>query len=52
MDIKEYAAEAVELLKRLIATPSVSRDEKAAADIMETQLQEYGFDVKREANNV
>lgn len=52
MEIKEYAAEAVELLKRLIATPSVSRDEKAAADIMETQLQEYGFDVKREANNV
>lgn len=52
MEIKEYAAEAVELLKRLIATPSVSRDEKAAADIMEAQLQEYGFDVKREANNV
>lgn len=52
MEIKEYAAEAVGLLKRLIATPSVSRDEKAAADIMEAQLKVYGFDVKREANNV
>lgn len=52
MEIKEYTAEAVELLKRLIATPSVSRDEKAAADIMEAQLREYGFDVKRGANNV
>ena len=34
MDISQYTNEAVELLQRLIATPSVSRDEAAAADIL------------------
>ena len=32
---EEYVSDAVELLKKLIATPSVSRNEKDAADIME-----------------
>ena len=31
----EQTKEAVELLKKLIAAPSVSRDEKAAADVLE-----------------
>ncbi len=54
MDYKEYTTEAVELLKRLIATPSVSRDESAAADIIEAYLkEEKGFgEVHRIGNNV
>lgn len=44
--------DAVELLKRLIATPSVSRNETAAADIMEKQMITYGLAPHREANNV
>jgi len=52
METKVYVAEAVELLKQLIATPSVSREEKEAADIMERRLQDYGFCPHREANNV
>ena len=35
---KEQTEEAVELLKKLIATPSVSRDEKAAADVLEAYM--------------
>ena len=31
---EEYVSDAVDLLKKLIATPSVSRNEKDAADIM------------------
>lgn len=43
---------AVELLRRLIATPSVSRDEHAAADLMEAALAEAGLSPQREKNNV
>lgn len=46
-------AEAVGLLKRLIATPSVSRDEAATADIWEQWLKDRGVaGVKRQYNNV
>ena len=34
INIEQYVDDAVTLLKRLIATPRVSRDETAAADIM------------------
>ena len=34
--MKQYVNDAIELLQQLIATPSVSRDEGAAADVMET----------------
>lgn len=34
MDIQVYTQEAVELLKQLISTPSISRDEAAAATIL------------------
>lgn len=44
--------EAVELLKQLIATPSVSRDETAAADIMQRFMQEKGLCPQRHGNNV
>lgn len=44
--------QAIELLKRLIATPSVSRDEAAAADIIEAEFSRLGFMAKRVGNNV
>lgn len=47
-----YVYEAVELLKKLIATPSVSRDESRAADIIEDYMTSRGLAPRREANNV
>lgn len=44
--------EAVKLLQRLIATPSTSRDEEAAADVMEQYMSEQGLEPRREANNL
>ncbi len=52
MTQEEYVNDAVALLKKLIATPSVSRNEKDAADIMEQTIRQYGFEPHREANNV
>ena len=52
MDFKNTTKEAVELLKRLIATPSVSREEKDAADIIEDYLKEKGCNPERHGNNV
>lgn len=52
MTYKEHTNEAVELLKRLIATPSVSRDEKAAADVLEAYMKEKGLNPQRQGNNV
>ena len=50
--MKQYTDDAVLLLQRLIATPSVSREEAAAADIMENAMRSYGLSSHREANNV
>lgn len=44
--------QAIELLKRLIATPSVSRDELAVADIIEAEFLRMGFKPQRKGNNV
>ena len=44
--------QAIDLLKRLIATPSVSRDEAAAADLMQAEFERWGFVPKRKGNNV
>ena len=52
MTQEEYVSDAVDLLKKLIATPSVSRNEKDAADIMEQTIRKYGFEPHREANNI
>lgn len=52
MTQEEYVKDAVGLLSQLIATPSTSRNEKDAADIMEKALRNYGFTPHREANNV
>ena len=37
---QKQTLEAVELLKKLIATPSVSRDETAAADVLEAYMKD------------
>ena len=52
MTAQQYTGEAVSLLSHLIATPSVSRAERRAADIMEEELTRCGFAPHREANNV
>lgn len=52
MKRNDYLDDAVGLLRRLIATPSVSRDEAAAASIVEEELRRCGFEPRREANNV
>lgn len=51
-DKSRYVNDAVELLKELIATPRVSRDETEAADKMETMMREWGLNPQREANNL
>lgn len=52
MKINDYAIDAVQLLRQLIATPSVSRDEAAAADVMCAAMDGYGLSWQREVNNV
>ena len=52
MKQNEYTKEALALLKKLIATPSVSRNEKEAADIMEAAIKSYGVTCGRKGNNV
>ncbi|MDE6000408.1 MAG: M20/M25/M40 family metallo-hydrolase, partial [Bacteroidaceae bacterium] len=44
--------EAISLLKRLIATPSVSRDEAAAVDVLEEYMVEKGLLPHRQGNNL
>jgi len=51
-DKSRYMNDAVELLKELIATPRVSRDETKAADKMEAKMREWGLNPRREANNL
>ena len=50
--LEPYVSEAVRLLTKLIAIPSVSRDEKRAADTLEQTIRDYGFSTHREVNNV
>lgn len=52
MTTKEYTDDAVALLMRLIATPSVSRDEDGAADVMEAEMRRCGIEYTREGNNL
>ena len=48
----QYITDSVELLKRLISTPSVSRDESVAADIMESYISQWGMSPRRIGNNI
>lgn len=50
--IQQLTQKAIALLMRLIATPSVSRDEKQAADLIEAYLSKCGAEPKRHHNNV
>ena len=44
---------AIELLCRLIEVPRVSREETAAADLLQAYMQgELGLEVQREGNNL
>lgn len=48
----EYYYDAIDLLKELIATPSVSRNEKDAADVLQRHIIKFGFTPKRHNNNI
>lgn len=48
---EDYVNDAVELLRSLIATPSVSRNESEAADVMQHYMEGIGLTPRREGNN-
>ncbi len=52
MDIQRYTDDAVGLLCKLISTPSVSREEAAAADVFEQQVKAWGMPCQRIGNNI
>ena len=55
MNLSRYSPatqEAVDLLSELIRTPSRSKAEHQAADLMQTYLEEKGIEVHRQGNNV
>lgn len=47
-----YVNDAVELLKQLIAIPSISREETKVADLLEARMTEWGLEPQREGNNL
>lgn len=49
---EDYVNDAVELLRSLIATPSVSRNESEAADVMQHYMESIGLTPRREGNNL
>ena len=51
-DTQQFTDDAVSLLRRLIAVESISRNETAAADIMQAEMRRLGLEPRREANNV
>ncbi len=51
-DIEELTSEAVRLLKALIKTPSVSREEEEAANVLQEFIEESGVLANRKGNNV
>ena len=50
--MKQYTDDAIELLQQLIATPSISREERAAADIMDRYMNRWNLPHGREGNNL
>ncbi len=52
MTQSELFSDAIALLKDLIATPSISREEDAAAQVFENQLKAYGLKYERKGNNI
>ena len=52
MEINQLKQDAVELLKRLIATPSVSRQEEGASAILADFIGKWGMPCRRIGNNI
>ena len=52
MDYRQYTEDAVSLLKELIATPSVSRDEGAAVAVFTHFIEEWGLPYTLIGNNI
>ena len=52
IDIDELYYDAVDLLKAMISTKSISREEKDVADVIEAAMLGYGLDVRRSGNNL
>jgi acetylornithine deacetylase len=52
MDKQALCCDAIRLLKALIQTPSISRDEEAAANLLQNYIEECGLLANRMGNNV
>ncbi len=52
MHTEALTQEAIELLGKMVATPSISREETAVADLLEQYMQEKGLHPRRSGNNV
>jgi acetylornithine deacetylase len=52
MHFNDVFFEAIEMLKMLISTPSLSRDEKVVADMVEKKIGQMGFKPRRKGNNI
>ncbi len=52
MDIDALTREAVGLLERMVSIPSVSREEKDVADLLENFMREHGKTPRREGHNL
>ena len=48
----EVYYEAIDLLKKLISTPSISRDEEKAGDVVGSFVDDCGCEVNRRGENV
>ena len=51
MDLDSLYYDSIDLLKKLIATPSLSRDEDVAASLLEEYMKSKGLNVFRSGNN-
>ena len=49
---QSYLTDAIELLKAMIAIPSLSYEEGAVADMIETKLKNWAFQPERKGNNI
>ena len=52
MQIAQIHSEAIELLRKLISTPSLSRQESETANIIETFFKEHEIPTSRKGNNI
>lgn len=52
MSIDTLVEESIALLRRMVATPSLSREEGAVCDLVQRQLNEWGLPVNRHGNNL